>query len=47
MEPCKTNNFALIKVQRNNRGRIEVAWDLYGAAEQRSTVTKLERLVLV
>jgi alkaline phosphatase D len=46
MEPCKTNNFALIKVQRSDAGRIEVGWDLYGAAEQRATVTKLERLVL-
>jgi alkaline phosphatase D len=47
MEPCKTNNFALLKVQRSSAGRIEVGWDLYGAAEQRATVTKLERLVLV
>lgn len=47
MEPCKTNNFALLKVQRSSAGRIEVGWDLYGAAEQRATVTKLERLILV
>lgn len=47
MEPCKTNNFALINVQRNDGGKTEVHWDLYGSAEQRATVTKLERLVLI
>lgn len=47
MEPCKTNNFALINVQRNDQGKTEVRWDLYGSAEQRATVTKLERLVLI
>ena len=47
MEPCKTNNFALINVQRNDGGTTEVHWDLYGSAEQRATVTKLERLVLI
>ncbi|SCX84741.1 alkaline phosphatase D family protein [Nitrosospira sp. Nsp13] len=46
MEPCKTNNFALINVQRNDQGKTEVHWDLYGSAEERATVTKLERLVL-
>jgi alkaline phosphatase D len=47
MEPCKTNNFAIINVQRNDQGKTEVNWDLYGDAEQRATVTKLERLVLI
>lgn len=47
MEPCKTNNFAIINVQRNDQGKTEVNWDLYGSAEQRATVTKLERLVLI
>ena len=47
MEPCKTNNFAIINVQRNDQGKTVVNWDLYGSAEQRATVTKLERLVLI
>ncbi|MBP6365733.1 MAG: alkaline phosphatase family protein [Nitrosomonas sp.] len=45
MEPCKTNNFALINVQNNDQGKVEVRWDLYGSAELSAAVTKLERLV--
>lgn len=47
MEPCKTNNFALINVQTSDQGKVEVGWDLYGSAELGTAVTKLERLVLV
>ncbi len=46
MEPCKTNNFALINVQKNDQDKVEVNWDLYGSTEQDATVTKLQRIVL-
>lgn len=46
MEPCKTNNFALINVQNTDQGTVEVSWDLYGSTEQDATITKLQRIVL-
>jgi len=46
MEPCKTNNFALVNVQKNDQNKVEVNWDLYGSAERNASVTKLERLTL-
>ena len=46
MEPCKTNNFALVNVQKNDQNKVQVSWDLYGSTEKDAAVTKLQRLVL-
>lgn len=48
-EPCKTNNFAVVKMHAKENGQgnqVEVLWDLYGTAEYGTAVTKLERLTL-